>query len=91
MRRWVRASVSIKPDWDLAAQAAPDYEVDQRVNCERPKRQFRCTAGEPTCGVPGAPAIPLLDRTPGGETDGGSENRGFSRWSMADSGCDTRR
>ena len=24
--------VDIAPDWDLAAQAAPDYEVDQRVN-----------------------------------------------------------
>ena len=22
----------IEPDWDLAAQAAPDYEIDQRVN-----------------------------------------------------------
>jgi len=22
----------VEPDWDLAAQAAPDYEVDQRVN-----------------------------------------------------------
>jgi hypothetical protein len=21
-----------EPDWDLAAQAAPDYEVDQRIN-----------------------------------------------------------
>ena len=24
--------VQIEPDWDLAAQPAPDYEVDQRVN-----------------------------------------------------------
>lgn len=24
--------VQIEPDWDLAAQAAPDYEVDQRIN-----------------------------------------------------------
>jgi len=24
--------VHIEPDWDLAAQAAPDYEVDQRIN-----------------------------------------------------------
>ena len=24
--------VHIEPDWDLAAQPAPDYEVDQRVN-----------------------------------------------------------
>jgi hypothetical protein len=24
--------VEIAPDWDLAAQPAPDYEVDQRVN-----------------------------------------------------------
>jgi Putative transposase len=24
--------VEVEPDWDLAAQAAPDYEVDQRVN-----------------------------------------------------------
>lgn len=22
----------VEPDWDLAAQPAPDYEVDQRVN-----------------------------------------------------------
>ena len=22
----------IEPDWDLAAQSSPDYEVDQRVN-----------------------------------------------------------
>jgi hypothetical protein len=22
----------IEPDWDLAAQPAPDYEVDQRIN-----------------------------------------------------------
>ena len=24
--------VQIEPDWDLAAQAAPDDEVDQRIN-----------------------------------------------------------
>jgi hypothetical protein len=24
--------VHIEPDWDLAAQPAPDYEVDQRIN-----------------------------------------------------------
>jgi hypothetical protein len=24
--------VHIEPDWDLAEQPAPDYEVDQRVN-----------------------------------------------------------
>ena len=24
--------VAAEPDWDLAAQAAPDYEVDQRVS-----------------------------------------------------------
>ena len=24
--------VHIEPDWDLAAQPAPDYEVDQRVS-----------------------------------------------------------
>jgi hypothetical protein len=24
--------VQIEPDWDLAAQPTPDYEVDQRVN-----------------------------------------------------------
>ena len=24
--------VHIEPDWDLAAQPAPDFEVDQRVN-----------------------------------------------------------
>ena len=24
--------VQIEPDWDPAAQAAPDYQVDQRVN-----------------------------------------------------------
>ena len=24
--------VEVELDWDLAAQAAPDYEVDQRVN-----------------------------------------------------------
>ena len=24
--------IQIEPDWDLAAQTAPDYEVDQRVN-----------------------------------------------------------
>ena len=22
----------VEPDWDLAAQPAPDYEVDQRIN-----------------------------------------------------------
>ena len=22
-----------EPDWDMAAQSAPDYEVDQRINC----------------------------------------------------------
>jgi len=25
-------AVHIEPDWDLAAQPAPDFEVDQRVN-----------------------------------------------------------
>ena len=25
--------VQIEPDWDLAAQPVPDYEVDQRINC----------------------------------------------------------
>jgi hypothetical protein len=24
--------VQIEPDWDLAAQPAPDFEVDQRIN-----------------------------------------------------------
>ena len=24
--------VQIEPDWDLAAQPAPDYEVDQRID-----------------------------------------------------------
>ncbi len=24
--------VAVEPDWDLAAQPAPDYEVDQRIN-----------------------------------------------------------
>ena len=24
--------VEVEPDWDLAAQPAPDYEVDQRIN-----------------------------------------------------------
>jgi hypothetical protein len=31
MRMSVRVSKSSQ-DWDLAAQPAPDYEVDQRVN-----------------------------------------------------------
>ena len=25
-------AVQIEPDWDLAAQPAPDYEINQRVN-----------------------------------------------------------
>ena len=28
----VGESVTAEPDWDLAAQAAPDYEVDQRIS-----------------------------------------------------------
>ena len=35
MRRWVRVlsvGVENEPGWDLAAQPAPDYEVDQRIN-----------------------------------------------------------
>jgi hypothetical protein len=28
----VGEGTQIEPDWDLAAQPAPDYEVDQRVN-----------------------------------------------------------
>ena len=24
--------VEVEPDWDLAAQPAPDFEIDQRVN-----------------------------------------------------------
>jgi hypothetical protein len=24
--------VHIEPDWDLAAQASPDYDVDQRIS-----------------------------------------------------------
>lgn len=28
----VREGIQIEPDWDLAAQPAPDYEVDQRIN-----------------------------------------------------------
>ena len=28
----VGASAAAEPDWDLPAQAAPDYEVDQRIN-----------------------------------------------------------
>ena len=24
--------VAVEPDWNLAAQPAPDYEVDQRIN-----------------------------------------------------------
>ncbi|MHB8951129.1 MAG: hypothetical protein ACYC4S_19075 [Rhodoferax sp.] len=25
-------AVAVEPDWDLAAQPAPDYEADQRIN-----------------------------------------------------------
>ena len=25
--------VDVQPDWAMAAQAAPDYEVDQRTTC----------------------------------------------------------
>jgi hypothetical protein len=28
----VGEGIEVEPDWDLAAQPAPDYEVDQRVN-----------------------------------------------------------
>jgi hypothetical protein len=28
----VGEGTQIEPDWDLAAQPAPDYEVDQRIN-----------------------------------------------------------
>jgi len=28
----VGEGLQIEPDWDLAAQPAPDYEVDQRIN-----------------------------------------------------------
>jgi hypothetical protein len=28
----VGEGVAVEPDWDLAAQAAPDFEVDQRIN-----------------------------------------------------------
>ena len=28
----VGEGVDVQPDWDMAAQAAPDYEVDQRTN-----------------------------------------------------------
>ena len=28
----VGEAVDVQPDWDMAAQAAPDYEVDQRTN-----------------------------------------------------------
>jgi hypothetical protein len=24
--------VEVKPGWDMTAQSAPDYEVDQRIN-----------------------------------------------------------
>ena len=52
--------VEIEPDWDLAAQPAPDYEVDQRIHwCGgKPALQTRC--GEAACGAPGAPEITLL-------------------------------
>ncbi|MCG3769337.1 MAG: hypothetical protein JW384_00459 [Nitrosomonadaceae bacterium] len=32
MRRWVGEGVEVEPDWDLAAQPVPDYEIDKRVN-----------------------------------------------------------
>ena len=28
----VGESAQVEPDWDLAAQPAPDYELDQRIN-----------------------------------------------------------
>ncbi len=28
----------IEPDWDLAAQPAPDFEVDQRISARRTRR-----------------------------------------------------
>ena len=28
----VGEGVDVQPDWDMEAQAAPDYEVDQRTN-----------------------------------------------------------
>jgi hypothetical protein len=28
----MRDGAQIEPDWDLAAQPAPDYEVDQRIS-----------------------------------------------------------
>jgi hypothetical protein len=31
MRRW-KAGVKVEPDWDMAAQPAPDFDVDQRVS-----------------------------------------------------------
>ena len=30
--------VHIEPDWDLAAQPAPDFEVDQRISARRTRR-----------------------------------------------------
>lgn len=29
--------VQIEPDGDLAAQTAPDHEIDQRINCSQVK------------------------------------------------------
>jgi hypothetical protein len=29
---WPAAYVEVAPDWDEAAQPAPDFEVDQRIN-----------------------------------------------------------
>jgi hypothetical protein len=29
---WTGEGAEIVPDWDLAAQPAPDFDVDQRIN-----------------------------------------------------------
>ena len=45
--------VEVEPDWDLAAQSAPDFDVDQRVNWRQVKAAILTRCGQGcVCGRP---------------------------------------
>jgi len=69
-----REGVAVEPDWDLAAQPAPDYEVDQRINWWVGKTATALLRGGAAPGSRCTPQITFLNTTRGGEfgTPGGS-------------------
>ena len=74
--------VEIVPDWDLAAQPAPDFDAGQRINWCQVKAAIRTRCGVALrLGLPVAPEITLKDRAFGAKpAKQGSKSRVFTQF-----------